>query len=113
MIPDQPHRISPPNLNLNLNLNPNPPPDPHPNPHPHQPHHVKKSAHKPRRPAPLRKFTPTTITPTKGSAAKSSIGTITEQEEQPEMSASFLQYCATCEKQIFTPNNSILYCSER
>jgi hypothetical protein len=29
------------------------------------------------------------------------------------MAASFLQYCATCEKQIVTPSNSILYCSER
>lgn len=28
------------------------------------------------------------------------------------MSASFLNYCATCEKQINVPNNSILYCSE-
>ncbi|ERF75659.1 hypothetical protein EPUS_08812 [Endocarpon pusillum Z07020] len=28
------------------------------------------------------------------------------------MAASFLQFCATCEKQIFTPSNSILYCSE-
>ncbi|KIW02144.1 hypothetical protein, variant [Verruconis gallopava] len=28
------------------------------------------------------------------------------------MAASFLQYCATCEKQIVTPSNSILYCSE-
>ncbi|KAI9760985.1 MAG: hypothetical protein M4579_001361 [Chaenotheca gracillima] len=28
------------------------------------------------------------------------------------MAASFLQYCATCEKQILVPNNAILYCSE-
>ena len=27
------------------------------------------------------------------------------------MAASFLQFCATCEKQIFTPSNSLLYCS--
>lgn len=40
-----------------------------------------------------------------------SIGPIVEQEV-PGMASSFLQYCATCEKQIFTPNNSILYCSE-
>lgn len=26
--------------------------------------------------------------------------------------AAFLQYCAMCEKQIMTPSNSILYCSE-
>jgi ECL1/2/3 zinc binding proteins len=29
-----------------------------------------------------------------------------------EMAASFLQYCAMCEKQILTPSNSILYCSD-
>ena len=29
-----------------------------------------------------------------------------------DMAASFLQYCAMCEKQILTPSNSILYCSE-
>ncbi|KIW62951.1 hypothetical protein PV04_09836 [Phialophora macrospora] len=29
-----------------------------------------------------------------------------------DMAASFLQYCAMCEKQIMTPCNSILYCSE-
>lgn len=28
------------------------------------------------------------------------------------MAASFLQYCAMCERQILTPSNSILYCSE-
>jgi hypothetical protein len=34
-------------------------------------------------------------------------------DEEDIMAASFLQYCATCEKQIVTPSNSILYCSER
>ncbi|KAF1987894.1 hypothetical protein K402DRAFT_329483 [Aulographum hederae CBS 113979] len=37
------------------------------------------------------------------------------EEPEPEdesMAASFLQYCAFCEKQIITPNNSVLYCSE-
>jgi hypothetical protein len=29
-----------------------------------------------------------------------------------DMAASFLQYCAMCEKQILTPSNAILYCSE-
>jgi len=29
-----------------------------------------------------------------------------------DMAASFLQYCAMCEKQIMTPSNAILYCSE-
>lgn len=36
-----------------------------------------------------------------------------EEAEEDIMAASFLQYCATCEKQIVTPSNSILYCSER
>ncbi|KAL2414913.1 hypothetical protein ABEF95_001289 [Exophiala dermatitidis] len=34
------------------------------------------------------------------------------KEREKEMAASFLQYCAMCEKQIMTPCNSILYCSE-
>ncbi|KAI9684410.1 MAG: hypothetical protein M1829_002220 [Trizodia sp. TS-e1964] len=33
-------------------------------------------------------------------------------DEDDSMAASFLQFCATCEKQIVVPNNSILYCSE-
>ncbi|KAF2162944.1 hypothetical protein M409DRAFT_26797 [Zasmidium cellare ATCC 36951] len=33
-------------------------------------------------------------------------------EEEESGMASFLQFCATCEKQIFTPGASILYCSE-
>jgi hypothetical protein len=51
----------------------------------------------------------------KGSAATSSIETIAEgpqEAQQAGMAASFLQFCATCEKQIFTPCNTILYCSE-
>jgi hypothetical protein len=36
-----------------------------------------------------------------------------EEVEEDTMAASFLQYCATCEKQIVTPSSSILYCSER
>ncbi|KAJ9667087.1 hypothetical protein H2201_002922 [Coniosporium apollinis] len=33
-------------------------------------------------------------------------------DEEEAMAASFLQYCAFCEKQIIVPNNAILYCSE-
>ncbi|KAK4936811.1 hypothetical protein LTR10_022400 [Elasticomyces elasticus] len=36
----------------------------------------------------------------------------TTDNKDKEMAASFLQYCAMCEKQITTPFNSILYCSE-
>ncbi|MCJ1383015.1 hypothetical protein MMC17_006128 [Xylographa soralifera] len=35
-----------------------------------------------------------------------------KEDEDDDMAASFLQYCAMCEKQIIVPNNSILYCSE-
>ncbi|TID14571.1 hypothetical protein E6O75_ATG08717 [Venturia nashicola] len=35
-----------------------------------------------------------------------------EETDEDVMAASFLQYCATCEKQIAVPSNSILYCSE-
>ncbi|PWY92901.1 hypothetical protein BO70DRAFT_392274 [Aspergillus heteromorphus CBS 117.55] len=35
-----------------------------------------------------------------------------EDDRQPEMSASFLNFCAMCEKQITVPDNSLLYCSE-
>jgi hypothetical protein len=40
--------------------------------------------------------------------------TITQNVEitNLDMAASFLQYCAMCEKQILTPSNAILYCSE-
>ncbi|KAI1609871.1 life-span regulatory factor-domain-containing protein [Exophiala viscosa] len=38
--------------------------------------------------------------------------TSTADNKDKEMAASFLQYCAMCEKQITTPSNSILYCSE-
>ncbi|KIW80250.1 hypothetical protein Z517_06865 [Fonsecaea pedrosoi CBS 271.37] len=34
------------------------------------------------------------------------------RDKEKEMAASFLQYCAMCERQIMTPCNSILYCSE-
>ncbi|KAI2975773.1 hypothetical protein CBS147323_757 [Aspergillus niger] len=35
-----------------------------------------------------------------------------EDDRQPEMAASFLNFCAMCEKQITVPDNSLLYCSE-
>lgn len=35
-----------------------------------------------------------------------------EFEDEEVMATSFLQYCTTCEKQIITPSNSLLYCSE-
>ncbi|PGH13211.1 hypothetical protein AJ79_03769 [Helicocarpus griseus UAMH5409] len=34
------------------------------------------------------------------------------QGEDIFMATAFLQFCATCERQIMIPNNSILYCSE-
>ncbi|KAB8416376.1 hypothetical protein FH972_024895 [Carpinus fangiana] len=44
---------------------------------------------------------------TKSSSARNSI----DFDEDP-MGATFLQFCATCEKQIAVPNSSVLYCSE-
>ncbi|KAJ5214863.1 hypothetical protein N7468_010542, partial [Penicillium chermesinum] len=35
-----------------------------------------------------------------------------EEASEFDMSASFLNFCAMCEKQITVPNNSLLYCSE-
>ncbi|OJZ88939.1 hypothetical protein ASPFODRAFT_127884 [Aspergillus luchuensis CBS 106.47] len=51
------------------------------------------------------------------SISKLGSGQVTKQLEldddrQPEMAASFLNFCAMCEKQITVPDNSLLYCSE-
>ncbi|PLB50431.1 hypothetical protein P170DRAFT_143680 [Aspergillus steynii IBT 23096] len=35
-----------------------------------------------------------------------------DDDRQPEMAASFLNFCAMCERQITVPDNSLLYCSE-
>ncbi|KAF2232663.1 hypothetical protein EV356DRAFT_534389 [Viridothelium virens] len=35
-----------------------------------------------------------------------------EDDDSDVMAASFLQFCPVCEKQIITPSNSVLYCSE-
>ncbi|RAL12148.1 uncharacterized protein BO97DRAFT_434529 [Aspergillus homomorphus CBS 101889] len=35
-----------------------------------------------------------------------------EDDRQPEMAASFLNFCAMCERQITVPDNTLLYCSE-
>ncbi|KAJ5653635.1 hypothetical protein N7490_000638 [Penicillium lividum] len=35
-----------------------------------------------------------------------------KDEDEFDMAASFLNFCAMCEEQITVPNNSILYCSE-
>ncbi|KAJ5674258.1 hypothetical protein N7462_009697 [Penicillium macrosclerotiorum] len=36
-----------------------------------------------------------------------------DDETDLDMAASFLNFCAMCERQITIPNNSLLYCSER
>jgi hypothetical protein len=46
-----------------------------------------------------------------GLSPKATISQSTEVTKL-DMAASFLQYCAMCEKQILTPSNAILYCSE-
>ncbi|KAL9097563.1 MAG: hypothetical protein Q9165_000459 [Trypethelium subeluteriae] len=35
-----------------------------------------------------------------------------DDDDSDVMAASFLQFCPVCEKQIITPSNSVLYCSE-
>ncbi|KAL3471682.1 life-span regulatory factor-domain-containing protein [Aspergillus californicus] len=40
------------------------------------------------------------------------VSTGDEEEPMPEMAASFLNYCAMCERQITVPDNRLLYCSE-
>ncbi|WPH03134.1 Hypothetical protein R9X50_00600900 [Acrodontium crateriforme] len=46
-----------------------------------------------------------------GSGWTKKVGGGSKLDEDDDM-ASFLQFCATCEKQIVTPSSSILYCSE-
>ncbi|OAK97143.1 hypothetical protein IQ06DRAFT_308218 [Phaeosphaeriaceae sp. SRC1lsM3a] len=80
----------------------------------HPSHHSKRSvaAHpRPSRPAPLSKRS--------HSYGKSSIKAAHQKESESEswddeesMAVSFLNFCTVCEKQIVTPSNSILYCSE-
>ncbi|OTA39535.1 hypothetical protein BTJ68_00543 [Hortaea werneckii EXF-2000] len=43
---------------------------------------------------------------------KAAINTASYSDEEQEDMAGFLQFCATCERQIVTPCGSILYCSE-
>ncbi|KAL2846733.1 life-span regulatory factor-domain-containing protein [Aspergillus pseudodeflectus] len=38
--------------------------------------------------------------------------TVVDDDRVPEMAASFLNYCAMCERQITVPDNRLLYCSE-
>ncbi|MCJ1340850.1 hypothetical protein MMC09_006146 [Bachmanniomyces sp. S44760] len=96
--------------------------------HAHQrtsPPHVKKTATRAQRPAPLTKtFSATKValkSPKGIKAGSSSSEPSTEQskynvvdndDDDDSMATSFLQFCAMCEKQIVVPNNSILYCSE-
>ncbi|KAF1970724.1 hypothetical protein BU23DRAFT_201969 [Bimuria novae-zelandiae CBS 107.79] len=62
---------------------------------------------RPLKPAPLSKRTNSY-----GASKKA----VHKKEEEPDdddlMATSFLQFCATCEKQIIVPCNSVLYCSE-
>ncbi|MCJ1258749.1 hypothetical protein MMC24_006582 [Lignoscripta atroalba] len=77
------------------------------------PPHVKKTALRAQRPAPL---LGTFSSPKLGSKGIKSHKVGVEEDvgdhEDNNMATSFLQFCAMCEKQIIVPNNSILYCSE-
>ncbi|KAF7714518.1 Uncharacterized protein PECH_008407 [Penicillium ucsense] len=47
-----------------------------------------------------------------GPSARSQSRATATADDDLDMAASFLNFCATCERQITVPNNSILYCSE-
>ncbi|KAI9833878.1 MAG: hypothetical protein M1838_005557 [Thelocarpon superellum] len=71
----------------------------------------KSSAGRPQRPSAVKRRS------TQYVLSKASVGRIKEGEhggrgEEEGTTATFLQYCATCEKQIQVPDASILYCSE-
>ncbi|KAK5174612.1 uncharacterized protein LTR77_001693 [Saxophila tyrrhenica] len=48
--------------------------------------------------------------PALGASKKAGVEIVSQDDDETGM-ASFLQFCATCEKQIITPGSSILYCS--
>ncbi|MCJ1399085.1 hypothetical protein MMC11_002287 [Xylographa trunciseda] len=79
--------------------------------HHHSSPHLKKSAAKSHRPA-LPKSLSSPKLAVKGGRIKLAEEQLDKEDEDDGMAASFLQYCAMCEKQIIVPNNSILYCSE-
>ncbi|KAF2084089.1 hypothetical protein K490DRAFT_59892 [Saccharata proteae CBS 121410] len=70
---------------------------------------AKSSAHphqRPQRPAPLSKRASYQKNAKEAQAQKK------QDDDDEVMAASFLNFCATCEKQIIVPSNSVLYCSE-
>ncbi|MCJ1417822.1 hypothetical protein MMC32_004167 [Xylographa parallela] len=79
--------------------------------HHRSPPYLKKSTAKPHRPALSKSLSSPKLA---GKAGKNKLAEehLEKEEEDGDMAASFLQYCAMCEKQIIVPNNSILYCSE-
>ncbi|KAF2730680.1 hypothetical protein EJ04DRAFT_36700 [Polyplosphaeria fusca] len=77
----------------------------------HPSNHSKRPlpAHaRPTRPAPLSKRTNSSKSLSKAALPKKE----DVEDDEEGMATSFLQFCATCEKQIIVPNNSVLYCSE-
>ncbi|KAL6705139.1 hypothetical protein ACN47E_007244 [Coniothyrium glycines] len=79
----------------------------------HPSHHSKKSlpAHaRPSRPASLSKRTHSHSG--KGSPKIQHHKEFESEDEEDSMAVSFLNYCTVCEKQIITPSNAVLYCSE-
>lgn len=78
----------------------------------HQSHHSKRPqpAHtRPSRPALLSKRTHS-----HGAKGSSKVAhpKDPESDDDESMAVSFLNFCTLCEKQIITPSNSVLYCSE-
>ncbi|KAF1997103.1 hypothetical protein P154DRAFT_298641 [Amniculicola lignicola CBS 123094] len=76
--------------------------------HPSNQSKKQVAAHaRPTRPPPLGKRTYSS-----GASKKTAHRKEEDIDDEEVMATSFLQYCTTCEKQIITPNNSVLYCSE-
>ncbi|KAF2126108.1 hypothetical protein P153DRAFT_369463 [Dothidotthia symphoricarpi CBS 119687] len=79
----------------------------------HSSNHAKRAlpAHaKPTKPAPLSKRS--SSHGSKGSRKVDLPKDLLESDEEEAMAVSFLNYCTVCEKQIVTPSNAVLYCSE-
>ncbi|MCJ1411811.1 hypothetical protein MMC19_005903 [Ptychographa xylographoides] len=83
--------------------------------HAHQrtsPPHLKKLAARSHRPSTLSRAPSSPKIPVKAGKGKAIEQQVETEEDEDDMTTSFLQYCAMCEKQIVVPNNAILYCSE-
>ncbi|KAF2678219.1 hypothetical protein K458DRAFT_317811 [Lentithecium fluviatile CBS 122367] len=80
-------------------------------------HHTRHTSNHSKRPLPahVRPSKPASLSSKRSSSYVANKKVVHKEEEfddEEVMATSFLQYCTTCEKQIITPSNSVLYCSE-